>query len=483
MNRLARWFRNIPIRWKIVSMMLTVTCISLLLVGVSLLLQTRAAFEHQTQQKLELLADVIGLNSTAALAFNDAAAATETLTALRSDPHVMAGGLYDAHGNLFAHYRRDDIKEMLARSASAQDSWAISGQRAVLIRTITFKNRPVGKMYLIADTAAWNNALWGFIGITTLLFSVILLVGFFVSIWMQRLVTRPIVDLADITRRVGQDGDVNLRAIKRGNDELGTLVDGFNTMLDEIVKSRAELHQLNEDLEQRVRERTKQLETANKELETFSYSVSHDLRAPLRAIDGFSRVLLDDYSAVLDAAGRDKLDRVRRATQRMGMLIDDMLKLARVTRTEPSRVSVNLSALAEEISANLREQYPQLQTNFKFAPHLKTQGDPQLLRIALENLLGNAWKFTSVRPTPQIELGVTHENGAVTYFVRDNGAGFNMEYADKLFAPFQRLHSADEFPGTGIGLATVQRIIRKHGGQIWVESAVDQGTTFYFTLA
>lgn len=484
MNRIVYWFLGIPIRWKIVAMMLAVTAISLILVSVGLLLHTRTMFEHQMKEKLTLLADVMGLNSTAALAFNDAVAATETLAALRSDPHVLAGGLYDTQGRLFARYLRADLQDsLLAVSAPAQDIWMFTGERATLVRTIIFKQRAVGKIHLVSDTTEWHSVLWGFIGITALLFVIILNIGLFVSFWMQRLVTRPITDLAEVTRRVGQERDTSLRAVKRGDDELGTLVDGFNTMLDEIAKSRAELHQLNEDLEKRVLERTAQLVAANHELETFSYSVSHDLRSPLRAIDGFSRILLDDYKTVLDDAGRGYLDRVRHAAQRMGLLIDDLLRLAHITRIEPSREIVNLSAIAQEIGKSLHDHDPQRHVRLELTPNLTTHGDPQLLRIALENLLGNAWKFTASRSESCIELGVKMADGAPTYFIRDNGAGFDMAYAGKLFSPFQRLHKAEEFAGTGIGLATVQRIIRKHGGRIWAEGTVGQGAAFYFTLA
>lgn len=210
--------------------------------------------------------------------------------------------------------------------------------------------------------------------------------------------------------------------------------------------------------------------------------MSHDLRAPLRSIDGFSRALLDDYSAHLDETGKDYLHRVRAATQRMGQLIDDMLKLSRVTRSEMNFKTVNLSVLAQTVADELQHIQPERNVEFICTPGMIVRGDAHLLKVALENLLGNAWKFTSKREQAHIEIGVTHQVEASVYFVRDNGAGFDMAYVGKLFSAFQRLHAMTEFPGTGIGLATVQRIIHRHGGRVWAEGEPGKGSTFYFTL-
>lgn len=242
------------------------------------------------------------------------------------------------------------------------------------------------------------------------------------------------------------------------------------------------LRRVSVELEDQVAQRTIQLAAANQELEAFSYSVSHDLRAPLRSIDGFSRALLDDYSVQLDEVGKDYLQRVRAATQRMGQLIDDMLKLSRVTRSEMNFETVNLSVLAQTVADELQQAQPERRVEFVCMPGMTVRGDAHLLKIALENLLGNAWKFTSKREHAHIEIGVTHKVGASVYFIRDNGAGFDMAYVGKLFSAFQRLHAMAEFSGTGIGLATVQRIIHRHGGRVWAEGELGKGATFYFTL-
>jgi signal transduction histidine kinase len=231
-----------------------------------------------------------------------------------------------------------------------------------------------------------------------------------------------------------------------------------------------------------LRQQTAQLAATNKELEAFSYSVSHDLRAPLRSIDGFSQALLEDYGDQLDTDGQDYLQRVRAATQRMAQLIDDLLSLARVTRSELHHDLVDLSAHAKTIANELQRTQPDRQVAFVIAPGLAAHGDERLLHLVLENLLANAWKFTGGCACPHIEFGAVPCDGQIAYFVRDNGAGFDMAYADKLFGAFQRLHALTEFAGTGIGLATVQRVIHRHGGRVWAESAVAQGATFFFSL-
>ena len=225
-----------------------------------------------------------------------------------------------------------------------------------------------------------------------------------------------------------------------------------------------------------------QLETANKELDAFSYSVSHDLRAPLRAVDGFSQILMEEYPDRLDAQGRHYLERVRVGAQHMARLIDDLLNLSRVTRTEMNPELVDLSTIAESVAEDLRSAEPDRRVEVAVQPGLQVEGDAKMLRIVLTNLLSNAWKFTGRQPGARIELGVRDIDGARAFYVRDNGVGFDMTYAGKLFGAFQRLHATNEFPGTGIGLATVQRIIHRHGGRIWAEGAVEQGATVYFTL-
>lgn len=249
-----------------------------------------------------------------------------------------------------------------------------------------------------------------------------------------------------------------------------------------LRESEKKIQRLNTDLERRVKERTSELDAVNQELEAFAYSVSHDLRAPLRAMSGLSQALGEDYANKLDDVGKDYISRVVAACKRMGDLIDDLLALSRITRTEINRTEINLSDLAETIAEELRESARERKVDFKIQPNVVAHGDTTLLRTVLENLIGNAWKYSSKKPHTTIEFGMTGDASQPAYFVRDDGAGFNMEYADKLFKPFQRLHRATEFEGTGVGLASVANIIRRHGGRVWAESEIDRGTTMQFTL-
>ena len=248
------------------------------------------------------------------------------------------------------------------------------------------------------------------------------------------------------------------------------------------VQAREEIRHLNAGLEKRVQERTSELTAANRELESFAYSISHDLRSPLRAIDGFSHLLAEDYEDKLDHQGRDYLGRVRKAVQRMGTLIDDILELSRVTRQEMRREPVDLGRLAAELNEEIARAWPDRHPALSLTGHCLVEGDPQLLRLMLQNLLENAWKYSARHPAPEIEFGCETLDGRQVCYVRDNGVGFDMAHAGRLFTPFQRLHKPEEFQGNGIGLATVSRIVRRHGGRIWAESSPGAGATFRFTL-
>ncbi len=288
------------------------------------------------------------------------------------------------------------------------------------------------------------------------------------------------------TTRVRKDGKtIHVALTISPIRDAGGQIAGASTIARDITGRRQaeeEIRKLNTELEQRVRNRTMQLEEANRELESFSYSVSHDLRAPLRAIDGFSRMVLEDCADRIGEEGRDCLERVRAASRRMGQLIDDLLQLSRLTRSEMRRTPVDLSAMVRSLADELQKGEPERRVEFVIEPGVVAAADPNLMRIALVNLLGNAWKFTGKQDAAKIEFGHTIRGDGTVFFVRDNGVGFNMAYAGKLFGAFQRLHSPAEFPGNGIGLATVQRVIHRHNGRVWAESQPGQGAVFYFTL-
>lgn len=323
----------------------------------------------------------------------------------------------------------------------------------------------------------------------TLLFGVLLAMT---TVYLARRIVKPVIRLTETAHAIAE-GDCKARADTKGNDEFSELAATFNRMTgrlhaaqQRLLQNEAELRQLNIELERRVLERTRQLESANEELETFNYSVAHDLRSPLRSIDGFSRVLSNKYRDQLDATGKDWLERICRASQRMGCLIDDMLQLSQVTRGPLRLEQIDLSKMAEAVADELRKTNPGRQVRFVVQQGLSVQADPGLMRAVMDNLLGNAYKFTGKKPDAEIEFGACDSpSGSAeenTFFVRDNGEGFNMEHAHKLFGAFQRLHGIEEFEGTGIGLATVQRVIRRHHGKVWAEAIEGRGATFCFTL-
>ncbi|HEU5160992.1 MAG TPA: ATP-binding protein [Streptosporangiaceae bacterium] len=268
-----------------------------------------------------------------------------------------------------------------------------------------------------------------------------------------------------------------------GRDGRPYAVCGISTDITDRKRAEEQVRRLNSELERRVRERTAELEASTRELDAFAYSVSHDLRAPLRALNGFSQVLLEDYGGDIAPTGQDYLRRIRGATDRMGVLIDDLLELSRATRAELHRQPVDLGSLAGKVVGELLQVDPDRQVEVIIHEGLTCMGDPDLLMLVMQNLLSNAYKFTSKREDARIEVGSVENAPNATFYVRDNGAGFDMVYADKLFDPFQRLHSASDFSGSGVGLAIVARVIARHGGRIWAESEPDRGATFYFTVS
>jgi signal transduction histidine kinase len=479
-------FRNLPIKYKLTLLSVLASTSALILACASFVTYDMQTFRAEMVQQLSTQAKIVGYNSAAALLFHDSKSANETLAALSAEPDIVAAGIYSPAGKSFAIYRQNGDESATALPAALQATnkaeHRFAGGYLELSRPIIYQGENVGAIHIRASLGAMKTRLLRYIGIAAMVLLISIPASILISQRLQQRISRPIAALAETAKMISRDKDYSVRATANSRDEVGHLVLTFNDMLARIQEQNAELQRARDEMEQHVIARTAQLEAANKELESFSYSVSHDLRAPLRGIDGFSQALLEDYGDRLDAQGKSYLQRVRAASQRMAELIDDMLSLSRVSRGEMKSQAVDLGALAQSIAAELQSADRRRQVEFTVAAGLVAQGDARLLRVVLENLLRNAWKFTGKNSTAKIEVGVDRQNGQPVYFVRDDGAGFDMAYAEKLFGAFQRLHSSTEFQGTGIGLATVQRVIRRHGGRVWAESKVGQGATFYFTL-
>lgn len=468
-----RGFRDLPISQKLMLLMTATSVLALLLACGAFVAAEVAATRGRMARALTLRADILGANSAAALTFNDPKAAEETLATLKIDAGVLGARIYAADGRPFASYLRPGAGG-LPPSAPAEGQGFTAG-RLEAARTLLLDGRPIGTIYVAQDLGEMYRTFALLAGVTLAVLVLCSFVAWALAARFQRLISGPLLRLTETAKAVAERGDYSARASDGSRDELGVLVGAFNEMLRQIQLRDAEL-------ERRVAERTAELSAANAELESFSYSVAHDLRAPLRHIHSFSRMVLQDYAGTLDAAGAELLEKVCASSVRMGRLIDDLLTLARLVRCDLRVGEADLSRLAREAADDLREAEPGRAVEFVIADGLRVQGDAVLLATVVQNLLGNAWKYTSKHASARIEFGTARQDGRPVYFVRDDGAGFDMAYAGKLFKPFSRLHSLREFEGSGVGLAAAQRILARHGGRIWCEGEVERGATFYFTL-
>jgi signal transduction histidine kinase len=472
---------------RLTRMNLVASGTALVLACVTLTAFDFVTFRNTMVDNRSVQAQIVGSNTVAALTFDDPDTAERTLAALQAAPRIERAGLFRPDGQLFASYVRDTAQEPLSlpdAPAGLIEWHAFEGLRRLhVIRRISLAGRPIGTVYIRSDLQEANDRLkvYGLIVAGVLLVS--LVAAQFVSRASRRAISEPIAELATVAHRLSSDRDYSIRVTTAGQGELAVLISAFNQMLAQIQERDGSLQSSHDLLEQRVRQRTEALNASNRELEAFCYSVSHDLRSPLRSIDGFSQALVEDLEGTLDDVSLGHLRRIRAATHRMGALIDDLLNLSRITRTELTKQQVDLSALVRMVAADHAAAQPDRAVAMVIAAPVEANGDPRLLRQVFENLLGNAWKFTSKQPEARVEFGAITGPAETIYFVRDNGVGFDPKYADHLFGVFQRLHSTTEFPGTGVGLAIVERIVRRHGGRIWADAAVGLGATFYFTLA
>jgi signal transduction histidine kinase len=430
-------------------------------------------------------ARLAGTNCISALTFNDSDAARRTLAAFEGSTLIESATLLDQDGKVFADFTRGRGPVPLNFSpltGKEEEVW-FTDDGLVLRQQVKFHGDVLGTIYLRSNLGLLlsRNIEYLVIAGGVLLLSLLAVIPF--SIGLRRSIARPVAELAATAQEVTREKNYSLQSVTHSNaTELTILIDSFNQMLREIQSRDGELQDAHNRLEQRVEERTRQLADANRELEAFSYSVSHDLRGPLQAINGFAHMLAVEQGDRLNPEGRGYLEQVRLSSARMGQLIDDLLKLSQVGSGALLEERVDLAKMARDIAAELQEREPFRKVRFVIGECPPAEGDSRLLQVVVDNLIRNAWKYTSTKPDAVIEFGWKPLGQGNMYFVRDDGAGFDANYSDRLFKPFQRLHSNAEFPGTGIGLATVQRIVNRHGGRVWAEGQVGNGATFYFTL-
>lgn len=462
-------------------MNMVVSGVALLLACAGFFAYDQITFRDNLVRTLSAQAQIIGANSISSILFNDPQAASSTLQGLQGSRNIASAGIFTSDGRLFAQYSRQPGENIVTlpqpAPGEAEGHW-FRTNHLVLVRRIMSGGRSIGYVYLRADLRELDERLrrYSLIAVAVLLVS--LLAATLVSSAFRKSVAQPIMQLAETAKRVSRDKDYTVRVtpMTQGNDEVAVLVNSFNDMLQELHKSH-------DELEQRVTERTRELVAANRELEAFSYSVSHDLRGPLDAINGLSYLLLSQYKERLDDQTLDLIENIRLSGKRMAELIEALLNLSRVSRSAMRPERVDLSEIARSTIQELRRSAPERKVEFIAPAKVEVHGDAQLLRVLMENLLRNAWKYTSHHDSARIEFGLSQEEGQTIYFVKDDGSGFNPDSADRLFQPFQRLHSKSQFPGNGVGLATARRVVHRHGGEIWAQGAVEKGAILYFKLA
>ncbi|HTH80599.1 MAG TPA: ATP-binding protein [Ramlibacter sp.] len=475
------------IRHKLNWVVLATTFVALSLAGVAMVVFDLRSYQQTWEHDLQAQADLIGLASAPALSFNDPKTARENLALLKVRPTITAAAIFTPQRELFAAYPAESAIQPLP--ATARDGVRAQGGELIAIKRIVNGGEFLGTVYLRAHHERLDR-LRQYLAFVAVVIAVSMALALLLSNRLLSLVTRPILAVSDVARRMISGHDYSLRAVRTTDDEVGQVVDAFNELLDELAR-RAEslerVHQhtldLNAQLEDRVKQRTAQLEMANRELEAFSYSASHDLRAPLHTIESFSSILCRSVASQLDERSRHYLDRIQVNARLMNKLIEALLVLAHVSRAPLERQPIDMSALAMETIEQCRGAEPGRDAAIEIASGMQARADATLVKQVVQNLIGNAWKFTAKVPEAKIAIGwMNGGDEPATFYVRDNGAGFDMAHADRLFSAFERLHSHSEFPGTGIGLATVHRIVTRHEGRIWAESAPAQGAAFYFTL-
>ena len=464
---------NISIKNKLILGLVLTSVTILVLCCIAFVVTDIKAYKERKISSTLAIAQVIGSNNISAIQFLDNDAAKKKLDELTVEPDILNAAILDKQGKIFASYTRKGADSWpFSRSSKSDKKHELIGHYLFIYNDIINNSEVVGTVCLQLELTEMEDVINEKFEITAIVLILGIILSFIIALIVQRSIASPLLQLVNIMQKVKETGTYKSRAIINGKDEINTLSMVFNDMLEQIEKR-----------ELRIKERSAELEVVNKEMESFSYSVSHDLRAPIRAINGFAAIVEKRYNEKFDEDGKELLKIIINEALRMGQLIDDLLAFSRLGKKEVQKVLVDMTALANEVvreSVKLGEEKSSAQIKINELP--KAYCDRVLIGQVLINLVSNALKYSHTQPNPVIEIGAYEEDNSIVYFVKDNGVGFDMQYYNKLFGVFQRLHGKEEFAGTGIGLAIVQRIIIRHGGRVWAEGKVKEGATFYFSI-
>lgn len=472
---------QVSIRWKLKGVILFISGLSVFLVFSGFLAYEYVTFRERLAIDLVSKADIIAGNSNAALAFRDSIDASEVLGSLVTQGDILGAAIYDDEGNVFATYGRDP-KSWLFPSKPHPSGWIYGDEVLSVSHPVKLTGSTIGTIYIAQSLDVLSQRFWSFGTIAAIVLVGSFLIAYAITSKLGKGISDPIVELSRVAREVSETKNFSRRVSVETADEIGALSKAINEMLSRIQEHQEEVQHLNEELEERVRKRTGELQAMNKELESFSYSVSHDLRAPLRHVDGFSQLLQKHLGQGADEKSQRYIATISESARKMGQLIDELLVFSRMGRAELRQVSFDMNQLLSEVQAELNEEIMERRVELVVATLPVVSGDRTMLKLVWMNLLSNSLKYTREQARPKVEI-TCQENGPEYIFeITDNGAGFDMQYSHKLFGVFQRLHSSEDFEGTGIGLANVHRIVTRHQGRVWAEGAVNKGAKFSFSI-
>lgn len=474
------WWRYWRLKTKLLFLTLFTSALGISLVCASLIFVENQNYRKQLESELHVIASILAEQSAAALVFEDNEQLTSIISSLERIETIRQACVYNQQGEVMSSLTEAGQQQCPDVTKRLDTGFVDDVYR--LLMPVTLDNETVGQLLLTSHLEVLRGHIQTFVLVTVGIGAVILLALVFLAVRLQRIVSEPIIKLSDTAERISRDHDYSIRAPVSGTDELGRLGNTFNEMIGTIQQQNLRILESHDSLERIVDARTSELSMANRELEAFSYSVSHDLRQPLRAVEGFGQALEEDCGDQLNETGKDYLKRIRAASVRMASLIDGLLILSRVSRQPMENETINLSQLLEEIADELTDITDNVPSSVHIQQGIQVTGDSRMLRVAFQNLLANAWKYTARKERRVVEVTAHREGRMLAIEVKDNGVGFDMRYIDKLFVAFNRLHTPSEFGGTGIGLATVYRVVRRHHGEISATSEVGKGANFVVKL-